>query len=235
MPSKPKYEKSMPPIKDRTGKRYGRLLVIEQAQDGPPSSRPKWRCLCDCGKIVVRNAASLALEHQIHSCGCYQREQIIQGNKLRGKIKFPNPVSYTATYKCWRRMKERCLNPKHDQYSNYGGRGISVCKEWMKFENFLSDMGQRPTGMTIERIDNSKGYYKHNCKWATMVEQQSNKRNNQFLTLGQDRLTVAQWSRKLGVNDSTIRERIRRNWDIASSLTKPSHEKEIQRIQKSSM
>jgi hypothetical protein len=120
-------------------------------------------------------------------------------------------------------MKRRCLYPTDRAYKNYGGRGITVCRRWLKFENFLADMGDLPfEGAEIERIDNSKGYFKKNCKWATKIEQANNKRNNRILIFGGEAKTLAQWSRVVGMNMGSIRSRIlQRGWSVERALTQP--------------
>jgi hypothetical protein len=106
-------------------------------------------------------------------------------------------------------MKARCSNPNHPGYQNYGGRGITVCKRWLKFETFLADMGEKPAGLTLERIDNDKGYSKANCRWATWSEQQNNRRSqkNQVLVKGR---TVKQWAREWGIEYGAAYMRLKR-------------------------
>lgn len=115
-------------------------------------------------------------------------------------------------------MKQRCLNKNREGYKKWGGRGITVCKRWMKFENFYKDMGERPEGMTIDRIDNSKGYHKSNCKWATPKEQSNNTRKNVFITYNGKTQTIAQWSEELGISYHTIYARLRKGWEIERVL-----------------
>jgi hypothetical protein len=118
-------------------------------------------------------------------------------------------------------MRERCTNEKHTAYSRYGARGITVCKRWQKFENFLTDMGPRPEGMTLERIDNNKGYSPKNCVWATPAQQSLNTRANVYLTAKGTRQTQAAWARELGTAPTVIMLRLRRGWSEEDACTIP--------------
>lgn len=118
-------------------------------------------------------------------------------------------------------MRARCNNPKHRRYPDYGGRGIGVDPRWDRFENFFADMGPRPEGMTLERIDNDKGYTPGNCRWATRAEQATNKRNNRVLTYQGETMCTADWARKLGVNVQLLRNRLHRGWPIERVLMPP--------------
>src|SRR5690349_21012531 len=106
----------------------------------------------------------------------------------------------TRTYRVWASMKDRCLNRKSTGFSNYGGRGITVCKKWRKFEGFFADMGEAPEGLSIERIDNSRGYEPGNCRWATPREQMRNTRRNHYVACKGKKQTLSEWARDLGVS-----------------------------------
>ncbi len=124
----------------------------------------------------------------------------------------------TKTYRSWQAMKMRCYNENHKAYKNYGGRGIKVCDRWLKFENFLADMGERPEGKTLERIDGDKNYEPSNCKWSDRFEQNNNTSRNSFLTyLGQTK-TKAQWAKEYGVKYNNFLHRLRRGWSIERAL-----------------
>lgn len=128
-------------------------------------------------------------------------------------------MSYqTLTYKSWAMMKTRCLNPNYSQYKDYGGRGITVCKEWMTYCNFLADMGERPAGYTLERIDNNGNYEPCNCMWATVKEQRNNSRQNRYIEYNGETHTVAQWSEITGINRNTIIKRLNMGWSSSKTF-----------------
>lgn len=125
----------------------------------------------------------------------------------------------TATYRSWISMWARCTDKRHRYYADYGGRGIKVCARWKRFESFLADMGERPKGKTLNRVDNNKGYSKGNCKWATWIEQHNNRRDNRMLTFKGRTQPVAAWARELGVRYSTVLMRLTRGWSTRRALT----------------
>ena len=130
-------------------------------------------------------------------------------------------LRYSPTWHTWASMVKRCTNPNNNRYYLYGGRGISVCSEWRSFAGFVSDMGIKPEGKTIDRIDFNKGYFKSNCQWATNKEQANNKRNNHIVTANGLSMTLSQWADKTGIASSTIRLRIKRGWTQVDAVTKP--------------
>jgi hypothetical protein len=115
-------------------------------------------------------------------------------------------------------MKQRCLNPKAKDYARYGGRGITVCKRWLVFENFYADMGDCPEGLSLEREKNHQGYSLRNCRWATPAEQQHNTRLNVNLTVKGETMCMAAWARKRGINYKTLKTRVRRGWSVERAL-----------------
>ncbi len=124
-------------------------------------------------------------------------------------------------------MKKRCLLQTHDSYKNYGGRGITVCERWMKFENFYKDMGDPPERMTLERKNNNKGYSKRNCKWATMKEQSNNTRNNIRITFKNETHTATEWSEKVNLSIQLLLWRLRHGWSIEKTLTTRSNREKV--------
>jgi hypothetical protein len=126
-------------------------------------------------------------------------------------------------YEVWASMKTRCNNKRHSGFNSYGGRGIQVCARWHNsFENFLEDMGACPKGMSIERIDNNKGYSPSNCKWATRIEQARNTRTNHIVQYEGKQLTISAWAKEVGISKGCLYDRISRNkWPIEKALTIP--------------
>lgn len=158
----------MTKVADFTGKKFGRLTVIDRFENTVRGTAT-WNCICDCGQnIVVRGNALQS--GNTRSCGCLQREDASERFTTHG-------LRNSREWHIWTGMKQRCQNQNNPNYHDYAGRGITVCDEWQSFERFIADMGMSPTTKhTIERLDNNAGYYPSNCVWATRQQQSRNKR-----------------------------------------------------------
>jgi hypothetical protein len=192
----------MPRMDELMGQRFGRLTVIGY-HDKNSCGQVRWVCKCDCGNEHVAVGAQLKRLHT-KSCGCLQRESRVTSNTTHGMTDSP-------TYKVWENMRTRCSNPNRKQWKDYGGRGIKVCDRWQQsFEAFLSDMGERPSSKhTIERKDTNGNYEPGNCIWATMQEQNWNRREHHNLTIEGVTKCVGQWASEKGINVETLYNRIK--------------------------
>lgn len=197
---------------DLTGKKFSELTVLEKSHSDKNYSI-RWKCQCNCGNIVYPTTNYLT-SGNTRSCGCLQRK--LTGDRFRTHGK-----RHEKIYIVWMHMINRCDDQKYDSYSRYGGRGIKVCSEWYDFMNFYNDMGDPPSGLTIDRIDNNKGYYKANCKWSTRKEQARNRRSNKYLTFDNRTLLVTDWAAHLGVTDEQINKRLYRGWTVEEALSIP--------------
>lgn len=194
---------------DITGLIFGRLTAQSYAGTGE-NGGAQWLCSCDCGSEKVANAAELK-RGNTRSCGCLAREQKQAAGKARQHAY--SRVNMYRERKSWENMIARCYVASNKMFAAYGGRGITVCDKWREsFVNFVDDMGPRPLGMTIDRKDNSLGYSPENCQWAGAEAQANNRRNNRFVTVGNQTLTVAQWAREKGVRPSLIHTRLFQGW-----------------------
>ncbi len=156
----------MPVSIDLTGKRFNRWTVLRFM--AVESGKSRWLCRCDCG-AERKVAGTMLTRNRSKSCGCWRAEAMGNTARRHGK-------TYSPTWKSWQAMHARCNYQCVNGYERYGGRGISVCERWKVFENFLADMGERPEGMTLDRIDSNRNYEPGNCKWSTRSEQQRNRR-----------------------------------------------------------
>lgn len=187
-------------------------LIVENYVGRDKYSHKLFECKCVCGNKVTVLEHSLNTLHTT-SCGCLKGKKISKANTKHGK-------SRTMLYKCWQSMLQRCENTNDTNYKNYGRRGITVCERWHTFENFYFDMGDRFVGGTLERIDVNGNYGPDNCIWATMIVQQNNRRNNHTITYLEETHTITEWSRKIGINPSTLWMRLDRGMRIEQALEK---------------
>ena len=201
----------------KIGTKFGFLEVIKEEKPrktklGHPQRR--FKCKCCCGNFSVVLLGDLRSGHTT-SCGCK-----IQENRLKGITK--HGMYRTKTHVIWMNMKQRCLNKNSPKFKYYGQRGIFLCKNWWSFEGFLKDMGEATGEMTIERIDNNKGYFKENCIWATRKTQARNRRSNHLITFKNRTQSIAAWAEEFGLNYFTLYMRLARsNWLIERALETP--------------
>lgn len=210
----------MPRLVDRVGHVYGRLKVTSRFECGPASKgqRTKWNCECECGATKVATGHELA-NGDTTSCGCYQRESTVERNRRHG-------MTGTPTYRSWYAAKGRCHNPNNAKYASYGGAGIKMCDRWREsFDAFFEDMGARPEGTTIDRLDQCKGYEPGNCRWATSEEQSRTRGTTKLYRWRGDWMTTRQISNLEGVAFNTLRKVVRNMKTIQSAVAETKAKK----------
>jgi len=199
------------------GRRFGKLVALERTEGRTKSGGLMWRFLCDCGRRVERASAYVS-KGATTSCGCLRLKRCFAGNVT---------VRFFAIYSG---MHKRCEVSETIGYARYGGAGISVSKEWSTLKSFSYDMyasytkhvekhGEQNT--TIDRIDNTKGYSKGNCRWATIKQQACNRKNNILVTIQEETKVLSQWVEELNLNYGTVYSRIKRGWKPEDALTTP--------------
>ena len=186
---------------DITGQKFGHLTAVEFLGI---DKRSMWRCACSCGKETVVSLSALR-SGNTKSCGHLKAEKAAQVGKVFNKT---HGRTATAEYNSWRSMKSRCLNKNNPSYERY--KHLSICEEWLdSFESFYKDMGKRPKGKTIGRIDNNEGYYPWNCRWETPKQQANNRRSSRKITAFGETMTMAQWSDRLEIKIETLFKRLK--------------------------
>lgn len=195
-------------IQIQQGERFGRLVVINEAE--PYNRHRYFLCKCDCG-----NEKSIPMDNlrrgKAKSCGCYALDKSSTHRE-----------THTRLYHIWKTMKQRCYYEKHINFRDYGGRGISVCEDWHQFESFRgwSLSNGYNDFLSIDRINVDGNYEPSNCRWATMKQQQNNRRSNSLITYNGETKTIQEWSELLGIKKTTLRYRLKfSNWDIKKVFT----------------
>lgn len=216
---------------DLTGYRFGRLKVTGRAPDHFTKSGTRitmWNCICDCGqqKQVCANALR---KGSVISCGCYSKEvksaRITEHNRQNAK----HGYSKERLHAIWSGMINRCYNSRNKYFATYGGRGITVCDEWLDyivFRDWSLKHGYAETAKygecTLDRIDNAKGYSPDNCRWATAEQQANNRRSNVLVTAFGKTQNLKSWSEETGIKYGTLRNRIvKSHWDAEKALSEP--------------
>lgn len=204
---------------DLTGLRFGKLVVLKENGKNLKRNVVLWECVCDCGNICT--VAGIDMKRKLTtSCGC------MSSRKIAGERNKTHGMAGTPLYGVWRSMRDRCKNPNNKSYKDYGGRGISVCEKWLTFEGFYEDMGNSyAKGLTIERVDSSKGYNNDNCTWIPKSQQTLNRRNNCYFTYNGETLPLQTLCKKNNVTYSMVKKRITLGWSIERALETPSNRK----------
>lgn len=192
------------------GRRFGKLVVTRKIRKDP-RGRWYWRCDCDCGNQKLVRSDGLTTR-KITQCQACTTTAAALARETHG-------LSEHELYDTWKNMMDRCYTPTHRSYPHYGARGIEVWSGWHDVRAFIRDMAPRPRGYTLDRIDNNGNYGPGNCRWASKETQANNTSLNHNLTYRGATRTLAQWSRIMGLLESTIRERIKAGWSVEKALS----------------
>lgn len=215
-------------LEDLTGKKFGRLTVVELDRYDPKSHSTKWKCVCDCGKEKTVLASCLKSGNTT-SCGCYDLEQ-------KSKRSWKHGIgNENRLYRIWGGMKSRCYSTADRNYKRYGGRGIKVCKEWLSdftvFQSWALSHGYQDS-LSIDRIDNDGDYTPDNCRWATKKVQSNNRRTNVYITYNGETHTLAEWADITGIKELTLAQRKRFGWSDSECIEVPVSPKNNQTTRK---
>ena len=198
-------------VRDYTGARFGSLVAVKRIE------KDNWEFQCDCGE--ARIGSRYVIQRMGDSAAC----ESCRGVKVTVTKRSNGGKGLSRTYSSWRAMKNRCLNQNAANFDQYGGRGISIEKSWVEsYENFLSDMGERPKGTSIDRIDPNGNYESSNCRWATAYVQSNNKTaEGKMIHHNGETLSITNWCRRLGGSTGVIKERLKRGWSIERAVSEP--------------
>jgi hypothetical protein len=198
----------MAKIIDISGERYGRLVVSSLFPERGKFGETQWACRCDCGTEIIATK-NMLISDKTKSCGCLHKTQ----------------GGHTRTHRLWKRwcvIKERCRNPNNKKFRLYGAVGITLCERWEHFPNFIADLDDTYfEGATLDRKDGTKGYSPDNCRWATPLIQNNNKKTNRVLTYKERSMTMAQWAREIGAPYVALRARFKLGWSVERALSEP--------------
>jgi hypothetical protein len=216
---------------DLTGQAFGSLTVLERDPAAARSDGVLWRCRCSCGKETAGSSGNLR-RGQHRSCGCATRRasrrdvmgepEHLGPTMLRPKLDAGRSGRKSNSYTSWRAMWDRCTKRSNKDWHLYGERGVTVCSEWTSFATFCEDMGPRPRGTSLERIDSDDHYEPGNCVWATAKTQARNKRSNFNVTWQGETMCLKDWAERLGIKHTTLHRRVRDyGWSIDRAFTEP--------------
>ena len=198
---------------DMTGRKFGLLTVVRPDPDAK-NWKTKWICQCDCGSVRSVYTYNLKNGHT-KSCGCESARKRLAARTTHNKSK-------TRLYRIWAKMKARCTYPGDRAYNEYGGRGITVCDEWLSFEPFesWSVCNGYSSELTLDRVNNDLGYSPDNCRWATPKQQANNTRKNRVIEYNGISRTLAEWANVTGIRSATIAHRLNVGWSVEDALRK---------------
>ena len=200
----------MPPKIDYTGQKFNRMTAISYSHT--LKSHRYWKCKCECGNYTIVQIRAV-VSGNTKSCGCYNKEKV----QKTGKANKTHGYSTSKIYKLWWSIVQRCNNKKSKMYKDYGAKGIKICEEWLKFDNFLKEMGDRPSNLyTVRRINIDKDYEVSNCKWAIY------ERNGMLIEYDEKKQTLSKWAEELNVDVGVLYRRVvLKHWSMERAITTP--------------
>jgi hypothetical protein len=200
------------------GTKYGALTLVE-VTGRRQNNRVVYRWQCECGNEIFAHVQNIRLA-KLPSCGCLTHSLKSEARRTSHGASLKRSSLY-PTWVAWQSMHWRCTNERRRDFPAYGGRGITVCPRWSSFPLFLSDMGARPIGGSLDRIDVNGNYEPGNCRWANATQQSNNKRNNRRIEFAGDDLTLSEWARKTHIPRDTLANRIDSGWELSRALNTP--------------